>query len=237
MEMLKYTAETDKGKVREMNEDNFLATGKLFAVADGMGGHQGGEVASKIAIDVLRNTFEQCGNENIENCLRKSFKHANQVIFEQAQKNTDLSGMGTTLTAAVVVKDKIYLGHVGDSRAYLLASDTLNLLTQDHSLMAQMVSEGKISEKEAQDHPLKSMITRALGAASEIQVDISSKGVVKGDKLLLATDGLTSMLSDEEILSVLKPNSSPKKICQSLIKKTNARGGLDNVTVVLVEIA
>lgn len=236
MKKIKFAAETNKGKIRKNNEDSYLATGKVFAVADGMGGHQAGEIASRIAVDILKDAQEDLLSKDTEVLLKESFSKVNSVIFQKAEKNAELKGMGTTLTVAVIKPNQVLLGHAGDSRVYLLDESNFSLLTEDHSLVAQMVKEGQISKSEAEDHPMKSMITRALGAGKQIEVDTGSVEVKSGNKLLLATDGLTNMLTDEEIASAVKLGTAPKKICHNLVKMANRKGGTDNITTVLIEI-
>lgn len=232
---LRYGAKTDAGKVRELNEDAFLADGLVFAVADGMGGHQAGEVASALALDIIRASFKKIPADNLEDYTQEVIKKANLKIFNQARTKSDQQGMGTTLTLAVPHQNKILIAQVGDSRAYHLQGDKLAQVTTDHSLVQNMVAEGRLSSEEAQVHPLRSVITRALGAEEAIEVDFVDFEVKEGDKILLATDGLTSMLKEKEIAQIVEENKEPEAICGALVEEANQKGGLDNITVVLIE--
>lgn len=231
--MINFGARSDKGMVREINEDAFIAGGRLFAVADGMGGHRGGEVASKLAlISIAKNLKEEGdGKKNLLSAMKK----AGRGIYQRSILSPDLKGMGTTLTVLLLDDDTAHIGHIGDSRVYLLRAGSLVQLTQDHSLVAQMVAEGKITNKEAHLHPLRSVITRSLGASALVDPDVFTLKLKDGDRLLLASDGLTSMLSDLEVLKILGEGADLQAICDQLVFEANRRGGKDNITVVLVE--
>lgn len=239
---LRYAALTDVGRVRATNEDGYLATGKFFAIADGMGGHQAGEVASTIALKSLEKSLKELpclpasrlSRMNLEKCIKTSIRRANLAIMEEAHSGR--SGMGTTLTVVVPWRNRIHIGHVGDSRAYLLRDGKLQRLTEDHSLVAQMVRDGRLNPWEAEIHPLRSVLTRALGTPS-VEIDLSSIELRLKDKILLCTDGLTSMLKEKEIKEMLSENLDPQTICQKLVEAANDRGGIDNVTVILIEIS
>ena len=242
MSELKYGFQSDIGKLRENNEDGYLASGNLFAVADGMGGQVGGEVASRLALETLAEDMTRelpRVKSRLTPLLKKSFSRANRLILEKSLKETNLRGMGTTLTALVVSENKTeekmaYVAHIGDSRAYLLRTGKFTQLTEDHSVVAQMVREGKLSPEEAEVHPLKSVLTRALGTEDMVEVDVIPLPLETGDKILLCTDGLPNMLSDDEIRALLEKEDSPQDICDELVRVANDRGGIDNVTVVIV---
>jgi protein phosphatase len=228
---------SDVGKVREINEDGYLISKPVFAVADGMGGHSAGEVASAIALQTIKKSLHKLPKEeDIPNLLVKSIQEANAAVFQRSTTEVEQRGMGTTLTVATLLKDKFYIGHIGDSRAYLLRDGKLAQLTEDHSLVAQMVKEGMLSPQEAELHPQRSVLTRALGTEPSVQIDISTSEIRPRDKILLCTDGLTAMLSDSEIERLLNESAHPRLICQKLIDAANEQGGTDNITVVLLEI-
>ena len=232
---LKYGAKTDKGKVRELNEDSFLANGLVFAVADGMGGHQAGEVASALALEIIKSSFTKIPAENLKSYAQEAIKKANSKIFFQAQKRQEQQGMGTTLTLAIPHRNEVLIAQVGDSRAYHLRGDNLKQATVDHSLVQDMVASGKLSREEAQTHPMRSVITRALGAEETVEVDFIDLEVKEKDRILLATDGLTSMLSEDEIARIVKQDKELPAICDELVEEANQKGGTDNITVVLLE--
>lgn len=236
---VRYAAKTDIGKLREINEDTFLVEDKIFAVADGMGGHRAGEVASSIAIDILKKRageFEE-GDipQRIQKMLKEALDEVNDAIVKKGETQGDYLGMGTTLTAFHVSEKRIFLVHIGDSRAYLIRNGKITQLTQDHTLVADMVGKGEISEEEARIHPLKNILVRALGTDIKAEVDLLSEEVQPGDRILLCSDGLSSMLRDEEILSIVNESESLENACQRLIDAANTNGGEDNTTVVLVE--
>jgi serine/threonine protein phosphatase PrpC len=225
-------AATDIGLVREGNEDSYLTEEPLFAVADGMGGHRGGEVASQLAVETLEKLFKQRVGD-----LPDQVQEANRVVFERSVVDEKVAGMGTTLTAALVEGDRVRLAHVGDSRAYLLRDRKLRLLTEDHTLVHRMVSEGEISQEEAETHPQRSVLTRALGVDTVVDVDDDTVQVRPGDRLLLCTDGLTSMVSEEEIEEVLRTVPDPLDAAQRLVRMANEAGGVDNTTVVVLDFS
>jgi protein phosphatase len=225
-------AATDIGQVREGNEDAYLVLPPLFAVADGMGGHRGGEVASNLALQTIQSLFESREGE-----LTEQVERANRAVFERSQVDREVAGMGTTLTAALVEGARARLAHVGDSRAYLLRAGELHLLTEDHTLVHRMVQEGEITPAEAETHPHRSILTRALGVEDVLQVDEGEVELVVGDRLLLCTDGLTAMVSEREIRAVLADTPDPHEAVERLVRAANEAGGIDNITVVLLEVA
>lgn len=229
---MRYAALTDVGRRRSSNEDSHLADGRVFAVADGMGGHLAGEVASGIAIDALRDIT---GARDLERLVIERVQRANSLVFERAQADSDRHGMGTTLTACVVEDNHLIIAHVGDSRLYRLRDGRLKQLTKDHSLVAQMIERGHIKPEEAAEHPQRNVITRALGIEENLKIDIKSKEMAPGDRYLLATDGLTSVVSDDEIASVMASEDALEGASEKLISLANARGGPDNITVVVFE--
>jgi serine/threonine protein phosphatase PrpC len=223
---------TDPGRKRRRNEDSFVIEPPLFAVADGMGGAQAGEVASRLAAAAFRE-FHEADELDSEQRVAAIIQEANRRIYERASSDAQASGMGTTITAALVDSDRLAIGHVGDSRAYRLRAGVLEQLTDDHSLVADLVRSGRLTPEEADTHPQRSVITRALGTDSEVDVDTFSVEVEPGDVFLLCSDGLTSMVSDEEIHDLVAGASSLEQAAKSLVKAANRAGGEDNVTVVL----
>ena len=226
---------TDPGRRRRRNEDAYVVSPPLFAVADGMGGAQAGELASRIAVEAMGEETAAPGEERVRMLIRE----ANRRVFARSSRDASASGMGTTMTAALVGDDgQVTIGHVGDSRAYLLREGRLEQLTQDHSLVAELVRTGKLSAEEAERHPQRSVITRALGTDPEVDVDTFTVEARAGDLFLLCSDGLTSMLDDEEILRTVEDAGGDLEgAAQGLVRKANRGGGEDNITVVFFELA
>jgi serine/threonine protein phosphatase PrpC len=221
---------TDTGRQRTANEDAYFARPPLFAVADGMGGAQAGEVASRLAAE----SFEpvERGEESPEAYLRAIVKTANARIHRFSQADSSRSGMGTTLTAALVEDDDVSFAHVGDSRAYVFRDGDLKLLTSDHSLVEELRRQGRLTDEQAEDHPQRSIITRALGPEREVEVDTMTHRGRPGDLYLLCSDGLTTMLSDDRIAEVLGGAPSLEAAVSQLVREANEAGGRDNITVV-----
>lgn len=236
---------TSKGKIRELNEDSYYISKKkdfpLFIIADGMGGHKAGEVASKMAVDIISSSFENALSSkkideyNIVDIIKNSIWRANDEIYKKSIENDEFSGMGTTVTLAYEVKGKFFIGHVGDSRAYLLRDGSLRQITKDHSLVEELVSNGSITKEEARFHPQKNVITRAVGTDKKVDVDLIVKEKLKGDILLLCTDGLTNMLNDDEIKELLLGNDNLQKACECLVELSNEKGGFDNISVLAIK--
>jgi protein phosphatase len=221
---------SDTGRQRNANEDAFLANPPVFAVADGMGGAQAGEVASRLAAESFADVRR--ADESPEAYLRTIAKTANARIHRLAQTDSSRSGMGTTLTAALVEEDEVGLAHVGDSRAYLLRDGRLKLLTSDHSLVEELRRSGRLTDEQAEDHPQRSIITRALGPEREVEVDTMTYRARPGDVYLLCSDGLTTMLREERIEAVLSEAPSLDEAVERLVGEANDAGGRDNITVV-----
>ena len=229
---------TDTGKVREINEDSVLEAGNLFAVADGMGGHQAGEVASGLALAVTGQYVEDnLGLIGGEKLVEKALSSANAAVHNKAASSRRYRDMGTTATVLYREGDTAYIGHVGDSRAYLFRGGELKRLTRDHSLVASLVEKGEITEEEALVHPQRNIILRALGLEAQVQVDVVSVKIEPGDLFLLATDGLTGLVGDGSILRVLESGPEPVAAARSLVDAALGAGGHDNVSVVLVSFA
>jgi PPM family protein phosphatase len=222
---------SDVGQARERNEDSYLSAPPLYAVADGMGGHRGGNVASSLAMRVL-SEIAQPGRWDQ---LAEQVKEANRAILDQARDDRTLSGMGTTVTAAFMDNDELHLAHVGDSRGYLMRNGEFNQITEDHTLVHRMVQEGKITAAEAEHHPQRSILIRALGVEDPVEVDEFTVAVQDGDRILLCSDGLYSMVPDERTKEVLLSTRDPQEACKQLVQMANEAGGLDNITVVILD--
>ena len=226
---------SDPGRKRRRNEDTFVLEPPLFAVADGMGGAQAGEVASRIAAAAFRE-FHDADQLAPPERVNAIIQEANRRIYERAQTDAGASGMGTTVTAAIVQGDQIAIGHVGDSRAYRLSEGRLEQLTDDHSLVADLIRTGRLTPEQAEAHPQRSVITRALGTDSEVDVDTRTVEAQPGDVFLLCSDGLTTMVPDERILELLQGSASLEQAAKALVKAANKGGGEDNITVVLFAV-
>jgi serine/threonine protein phosphatase PrpC len=226
---------TDTGRRRRHNEDAFVAAPPLFAVADGMGGAQAGELASSLAAAALKDSQEPGGGG--EGRVDELIQQANRRVYERQSQDAAASGMGTTMTVALVEDGRVAFGHVGDSRAYLIRGGALEQLTEDHSLVAELVRSGKLSPEEAEGHPQRSVITRALGTDPDVDVDTFSVETKPGDLFLICSDGLTSMVDDETILAEVARNRNDlKSAAKALVRAANKSGGEDNITVVFFEI-
>lgn len=225
---------TDTGRQRRDNEDNAFVRAPLFVVADGMGGAQAGEVASKLAVDEFHEALPDEGSA--EERLTNRIRAANRRIYDLSRTEHEHAGMGTTLTAAYLDDDNLAVAHVGDSRAYIFRDGELVRLTQDHSLVEELVRQGKLTEEQAAEHPQRSIITRALGIEGDVEVDTWSYSVRAGDVVLLCSDGLTSMIGEDQIVQILGSESSLDRAADGLIGAANDAGGRDNITVVLFRL-
>lgn len=226
------SSRTDVGRVRPGNEDALLVAddGRLVAVADGMGGHQAGEVASATAIESLREGLQE--GEAIEDAITA----ANTAVVTRAAGDPSLRGMGTTLTAGIVDGGVLVIGHVGDSRAYLLRGGELRQVTTDHSVVAELIAAGELTEAEALVDPRRAMITRALGIDVTVAVDVLELTLVPGDRLLLCSDGLTTMVRDPEIAEILAHEDDRQRAADELVEAANLGGGADNITVIVADV-
>ena len=233
--LARYTGVTDPGRRRRRNEDAYVCVPPLFAIADGMGGAQAGEVASGLAAAVLE---EATGNERGEERVASLIQEANRRVYRRSSEDAATSGMGTTMTVALVDDSDgtIAFGHVGDSRAYRVRGGELEQLTDDHSLVGELVRGGRLSPEEAESHPQRSVITRALGTEPEVDVDTFTVDAEPDDIYLLCSDGLTDMISAHEILGLVKAGGDLDDIAGGLVNAANVGGGEDNITVVLFQI-
>jgi len=232
---------TDVGVVRSGNEDAFLMVpdAGIFIVADGMGGHAAGEVASEMSVQIVGRSLENIvGRPDAEaaETIRKGIVDANAAIFQRTLVEQDKRGMGTTVTAMVINGERYMIGQVGDSRAYLLRDGQLLQVTKDHSYVQEQVDAGYLTPAQARTHPYSNVITRCVGANSDVAPDVYGGTLHGSDLFLLASDGLTGMLEDEDLLTILTSGRSPGELVDKLISEANRRGGLDNVTVIIVRI-
>ena len=228
------TCKTDTGRQRRENEDSAFARAPVFVVADGMGGAQAGEVASRIAVEAFEQGLPDSGSP--EERLATRVREANAQIYERSRADRGRAGMGTTLTAAYVDDTHVAIAHVGDSRAYLFRDGTLQRLTQDHSLVDELVRRGKLTEEQAAEHPQRSIITRALGPEPDVEVDTWTYPARAGDVVLMCSDGLTSMISEERVKATLVEHDNLDEAGDALIREANEAGGRDNITVILFRL-
>jgi serine/threonine protein phosphatase PrpC len=237
---------TDVGRQRPHNEDNVAyivpkdamlqaKKGALFIVADGMGGHAAGEVASEMAVRTVSTLYYQDNDSDVAASLLRSIKHTNAIIYQRARQQAEHNGMGTTCVTAVLLHNRAYIANVGDSRAYLVRRGWVRQVSQDHSWVAEQVRAGAMTEAEARMHQLRNMITRSLGSLPEVEVDIFIEQVQEGDTLLLCSDGLSGMISDNEIAQIIE-QYTPQECVHRLIERANAHGGPDNITVLVARV-
>lgn len=227
-------AASDVGKIRRINEDSLGYKGNLFVIADGMGGHNAGEIASALAVEeILRRDAE---GSDFAAALPGILNQANQVILAYAGQDPGYQGMGTTVAVLKVEENRAWVAHVGDSRVYLWRDGKLSRITRDYSMVEELVSKGTITREEAGHHPHRHVLTKALGVPGEVEAEITDITIAAGDRILMCTDGLTSMLTDEEIAVFLEQNASPQKIADLLVQEANRKGGHDNISVIVVFI-
>ena len=237
-------AKSDIGKAREMNQDAYYISEpsspiKLYLLADGMGGYKGGEIASNLAIkcakSYIENNFKDVAKDrdSLIQLVASSMEYANMVVYEKSKEDKELEGMGTTLEVCLIYNNKAYIGHVGDRRIYRIRKDFIRKLTQDHSYVQKLVKDGTITKEEAENHPKKNMLMKALGCNAFVEPDVSVKGFLRDDILLISSDGLTNMVKQEDIFEIAKGNIEKAPI--KLVDLANENGGLDNITVVVIK--
>ncbi len=242
--MIKAYAKSDIGRVREVNQDSFYISEtlddiQLFMLADGMGGYNGGEIASQLAIKTaksyIKNNFKETpkDKDSIIQLLGSSMEYANMVVYEKSKEIKELDGMGTTLEICLIHNNKVYIGHIGDSRIYRIRKQFTRKLTQDHSYVQKLVKDGTITQEEAVHHPQKNMLMKALGCNAFIEPDVMVKGFLKEDILVMASDGLTNLVSQEEIYEQVKKDIERAPV--ELVDMANKNGGYDNITVVVIK--
>lgn len=245
METAKYS---DVGRVRPLNEDSYYiseyaqAYDTIYAmVADGMGGHKAGEVASTAAVAevsafINKHYTSELSDDNVKRLLSAALKSANDKVYQMSRADEAVSGMGTTLTLLLKAGVKVFIAHVGDSRAYVLADGVIHRMTRDHSMVEELLSSGQITPAQARSHPQKNVITRAIGTEPTIEVDTLQTTAQPGDIFLLCTDGLTNLLSDSEVAALISQSPSMEAAASLLTQTANERGGPDNITVVLLKV-
>ena len=237
-------AKSDVGKAREMNQDYYYISPSesninLYILADGMGGYKGGEIASKLATISVKNyiesNFENLPKEKEEilKLIKSSMEYANMVVYEKSKEDKELESMGTTLEVCLIYNNKAYIGHVGDSRIYRIRKDILRKLTTDHSYVEKLVKDGTITKEQAVNHPKKNMLTKALGCTPFVEADVTVKGFIKDDIILMCSDGLTNMITEDEIYNMIKMDY--KVAPQNLVDKANENGGYDNITAIIIK--
>ena len=237
-------AKSDIGKAREMNQDAYYISEpsspiKLYLLADGMGGYKGGEIASNLAIkcakSYIENNFKDVAKDrdSLIQLVASSMEYANMVVYEKSKENKELEGMGTTLEVCLIYNNKAYIGHIGDSRIYRIRKTFIRKLTTDHSYVQKLVKDGTITKEEAEVHPKKNMLTKALGCNAFVEPDVMVRGFQKEDALVICSDGLTNMVSKEEIFNLVTNNfeTAPKE----LVDLANQNGGIDNITVITIK--
>lgn len=236
-------AKTDIGRERKINEDFYYISKpedkiKLFILADGMGGYNAGEVASKMATEALKEYIQKHfeknkgSKEDIEQLLRDAIEYANDVVYKKSQSKKELSGMGTTLDVCLIYNSRIYIGHIGDSRVYRIRKEFMRKITKDHSYVQKLIEDGTITKEEAYNHPKKNMLTKALGCTPEADPDVYTKTFIKDDIILMTSDGLTNMVKEDEIFRIIKKDK--ENAAENLVNQANYNGGYDNITVVLI---
>ncbi|MBU4532612.1 MAG: Stp1/IreP family PP2C-type Ser/Thr phosphatase [Candidatus Desulforudaceae bacterium] len=236
---MKWDATSNVGLVRPNNEDAFCVNEqyRLFAVADGMGGHKAGEVASRLALGTLEAEYVRLlqEGESPAGALYRAVIAANNQVFDESRRSESHKGMGTTLTACILQTGKMVFVHVGDSRIYLIRDGNAVRLTEDHSVVQELIKQGKLTDEEAESHPYRNMLSRALGTEGGVQVDVQDYVLNDGDQILLCTDGLTGLVQDEEIAQAVSTAGQPAESVGELLNCALKRGGKDNITLVLVE--
>ena len=223
---------TDTGRVRDHNEDSYVVEPPLYAVADGMGGAKAGEVASQLALETIID-LQRGGGTALEDEVRE----ANRIVFERSGEDAKFAGMGTTLTAVLASTEALHLVHVGDSRAYLLRDGLLRQLTHDHTLVDRMVEAGEISRDEADVHPHRNVLLRALGTEPKVDLEAQDVGLLEGDRVLICSDGLTDMVTEDQIVAILDvTGGNPQEAADRLVRAANRAGGVDNITALVLEV-
>ncbi len=240
---MKVFAKSDVGKARDMNEDFYYIANdedslKLYILADGMGGYNGGEIASRLATSSAKSYIESNFNEiehtkeNIADLIKNAIEYANMVVYEKSKESEELENMGTTLEVCLIYNNKAFIGHIGDSRIYRIRKNIIRKLTQDHSYVQELVNDGTITKEEAVHHPKKNMLMKALGCTPFIEPDITIKGFLKDDIIVICSDGLTNMINEQEIYNIIVQDVTNSST--NLVNRANELGGYDNITVLVI---
>ena len=240
---MKVFAKSDVGKARDMNEDFYYIANdedflKLYILADGMGGYNGGEIASRLATSSVKSYIESNFNEiehtkeNIADLIKNAIEYANMVVYEKSKESEELENMGTTLEVCLIYNNKAFIGHIGDSRIYRIRKNIIRKLTQDHSYVQELVNDGTITKEEAVHHPKKNMLMKALGCTPFIEPDITIKGFLKDDIIVICSDGLTNMINEQEIYNIIVQDVTNSS--SNLVNRANELGGYDNITVLVI---
>lgn len=236
-------AKTDIGKERQVNEDFYYVAPQdsklsIYIIADGMGGYNAGEVASKMATNAVKDfvlaQFEEHNKnrEQLTELLKDAIEYANTVVYEASISKKELNGMGTTLDVCLIFNNKLYIGHIGDSRVYRIRKGFMRKITRDHSYVQTLIEDGTITKEEAYSHPKKNMLTKALGCLEKVEPDVYVKTFIEGDKVVMTTDGLTNMIREDKICNIIEDN--PQEATEKLINLANENGGYDNITVIII---
>lgn len=243
---MQYYGVSDIGRKRKENQDRIYlpkeeCEPKLFILADGMGGANAGSVASSTAIEFIRGYIEERWNKifldriSIEKLIDEAIVKANDFVYAKSKNTQEFAGMGTTVIVAIIFKNKVYLGHIGDSRVYRIRKNIIRQLTKDHSYVEALLQSGSITKEEAKNHPQKNVLLKVLGCEENVKPDIITKGFLKGDVLLICSDGLTNMMEQNEIYNTILENiDNPETACEKLVEKANVVGGYDNISAILV---
>ena len=242
--MIKAYAKSDKGRVREENQDYYYKSDsldevQLYILADGMGGYNGGEIASQLAVETaknyIQNNFKDIpkDRDSIIQLVGSSMEYANMVVYEKSKESPELEGMGTTLEICLIYNNKAYIGHIGDSRIYRVRKEFVRKLTQDHSYVQKLIKDGTITKEEAQHHPQKNMLMKALGCNAFVEPDVMVKGFLKDDIIIMCSDGLSNMVDQQTMFEFVKKDID--QATRDLVKLANDRGGYDNITVVVIK--
>ena len=243
---MKVFTKTDIGKARSMNQDSFFVSENndnglnLYILADGMGGYKGGEIASKVAITAvskyITEKFDSISKDknSILDLLEDAIIFANSAIYEESEQDEELQDMGTTLEVLIIYKQKVYIGHVGDSRIYRIRKNNMKKITTDHSYVEKLIQDGEITREESYNHPKKNLLIKALGTDEEVEPDLIYTVLNKNDMIIICSDGLTNMIKEKEILDIVLNNSS-ENVVEVLVDEANEAGGLDNITVIFID--
>ena len=241
---MKVFAKTDIGKARQTNQDFYYISSpeeviQLYILADGMGGYKGGDIASCLAVDSVKKYIEsnyattEKEKESLQTLIKNAIEYANMVVYEKSKVSQELEGMGTTIEVCLIYNNRAYIGHIGDSRIYRLRKEFLKRVTVDHSYVEKLIKDGTITREESYTHPKKNMLTKALGCTSYVEPDVMVKGFQKEDILVLCSDGLTNLITEEQLETIIRQNL--EKAAENLIEKANELGGYDNITVIIIQ--